>query len=145
IAGRRPAAAIRALTADSLIQVTGTVDDIRPHLWRSAVSIVPLRIGSGTRLKIYEAMAAEIPVVSTPVGAEGREGASPGNIRIANTADMFETACLELLQSPEQRARQAATASRLVRERFSWERVAARFEEILVQTLPLGHRALAYK
>ena len=72
IAGRRPTPDVQRLAErDSRIRVTGTVDDIRPYLWESAVSIVPLRIGGGTRLKIYEAMAAKIPVVSTSIGAEG--------------------------------------------------------------------------
>ena len=63
---------VRRLAAnDRHIHVTGTVDDVRPYLWNPAVSIVPLRIGGGTRLKIYEAMAARTPVVSTSVGAEG--------------------------------------------------------------------------
>src|ERR1039457_6857561 len=65
-----PKLAHRAAAAPR-IQVPGTVPDIRPYLWSSAVAIVPLRIGGGTRLKIYEAMAAHIPVVSTTIGAEG--------------------------------------------------------------------------
>ena len=131
IAGRRPAASIRALTADSLLRVTGTVDDTRPYLWGAAVSIVPIRIGSGTRLKIYESMAAGTAVVSTTIGAEGLDVTAPGNIRIADTPEAFANACIELLTNPEARARQAAAARRLVRESFSWETVTARFEEIL--------------
>src|SRR5258706_6319381 len=129
IAGRRPAASIRALTVDPLIRVTGTVDDMRPYLWGGGVSIVPLRIGSGTRLKVYESMAAETAVVSTAIGAEGLDVSSPHNIRIADTPEAFASACAELLSDPEARARQTAAALRLVRERFSWQIVAARFEE----------------
>ena len=135
IAGRRPARAIRKLVADPRIRVTGTVGDIRPYLWESSVSIVPLRIGSGTRLKIYEAMAAEIPVVSTTIGAEGLEVSSPENIRIADSPESFAEQCLELLQSPGTRDRQAAEARRMVEERFSWEAVSDRFEEILLACL----------
>ena len=61
------------------------MDDVRPYLWESAVSIVPLRIGGGTRLKIYEAMAAKIPVVSTTVGAEGLDIRDGENIAIADS------------------------------------------------------------
>jgi len=133
IAGRRPAAEIRALADDPLIRVTGTVDDIRPFLWGGKVSVVPLRIGSGTRLKIYEAMAAETPVVTTTIGAEGLDVSSPQNIRIADTPEAFANACVDLLTDPEARARQTAAALRLVRERFSWEKVAACFEETLAK------------
>ncbi|MBI3477159.1 MAG: glycosyltransferase [Acidobacteria bacterium] len=131
IAGRRPAAAIRALAAEPLVQVTGTVEDIRPYLWNADVSIVPLRIGSGTRLKVYESMAAEIAVVSTTIGAEGLAVTSLEDIRLADTPEAFAGACVELLAHPELRARQAEAGLRLVREKFSWEKVAACFEEIL--------------
>lgn len=133
IAGRRPAASIRALTANPLLHVTGTVEDMRPYLWSGGVSIVPIRIGSGTRLKIYESMAAETAVVSTTIGAEGLEVSSPHNIRIADTPEDFASACVELLTDAEARARQTAAALRLVREGFSWETVAARFEETLAK------------
>jgi polysaccharide biosynthesis protein PslH len=133
IAGRRPAASIRALAAEPLIRVTGTVKDIRPYLWGGGVSVVPIRVGSGTRLKVYESMAAETAVVSTTIGAEGLDVSSPDNIRIADTPEAFASACVELLTDPEARARQTVAALRLVRERFSWEKVAACFEETLAQ------------
>jgi glycosyltransferase involved in cell wall biosynthesis len=136
IAGRRPGASIRALAAtDPLIRVTGTVDDMRPYLWSAKVSIVPIRIGSGTRLKIYEAMAADTSVVSTTVGAEGLEVSSPQNIRIADAPEAFANACLQLLEDPTERARQADAALRLVCEEFSWEVVTERFEQILNSSL----------
>jgi glycosyltransferase involved in cell wall biosynthesis len=133
IAGRRPAASIRALARDPQIRVTGTVEDMRPYLWSSGVSIVPLRIGSGTRLKIYEAMAAGIPIISTTIGAEGLEVASPDNIRLADSPDAFAVDCVHLLTDSKARSRQVTAALRLVRERFTWKEVAARFEEILFQ------------
>ncbi len=132
IAGRRPSAAIRALkSGDPLIQVTGTVADIRPDLWAGRVSIVPLRIGGGTRLKIYESMAAGIPVVSTTIGAEGLDTALPENIRIADGPESFASGCLELLEDESTHTRQASKALSWVRENCSWERSAARLEEIL--------------
>jgi glycosyltransferase involved in cell wall biosynthesis len=132
VAGRNPVPEIRALAhRDPLIRVTGTVDDIRPYLWGSAVSIVPLRIGGGTRLKIYEAMAARIPVVSTSVGAEGLDVRSPDHFLLADTPAAFAEACLALLEAPARRARLAGAAWNRIAERYSWSRIAARFEEIL--------------
>ena len=136
IAGRKPGASIRALAAaDPLIRVTGTVHDMRPYLWSAKVSIVPIRIGSGTRLKIYEAMAASLPVVSTTIGAEGLEVSPPENIRIADTPEAFASACVQLLEDPGESSRQADAALRLVREKFSWEVVAQCFEQILKSSL----------
>jgi glycosyltransferase involved in cell wall biosynthesis len=88
-------------------------------------------VGSGTRLKIYESMAAGIPVVSTTIGAEGLNVSVPENIRIADTPGAFASACVELLEDQPMHDNQAVAAARLVRENFSWETVAARFEEIL--------------
>lgn len=132
VAGRNPAPEIRALERrDPLIRITGTVEDIRPYLWGSAVSIVPLRIGGGTRLKIYESMAARVPVVSTSVGAEGLDVRSPDHFLLADTPAAFAEACLELLEAPERRAELASAAWSWIAERYSWSRIAVRFEEIL--------------
>jgi sugar transferase (PEP-CTERM/EpsH1 system associated) len=132
IVGRDPTRAVSGLAADRpQVLVTGTVDDVRPYLWGSTVSIVPLRIGGGTRLKIYEAMAAGVPVVSTTVGAEGLDVSSPENIRLADTPEEFASACLELLERADVRSRQVQGGLELVRSRCSWDAVAAAFEGVL--------------
>jgi len=137
IAGRKPTSAITELAArDSRILVTGGVPDIRPYVWGAAVSIVPLRIGGGTRLKIYESMAARVPVVSTSIGAEGLAIHPPLDIRIADTAEEFAAQCLALLENPQQRNDTADAAWRMVAENFSWESVAQQFERILLNTNP---------
>jgi len=132
IVGRDPVASIRALGEnDPLIRVWGTVPDVRPHLWNAKVSIVPLRIGGGTRLKIYEAQAARVPVVSTTIGAEGLFIEQGRNIHIADVPDEFAARCLDLLGSAAQRQHMAHDAWTAVRDRFSWEQVAREFEAIL--------------
>ena len=134
VVGRTPPPGILALAlAVPGITVTGTVPDIRPYLWGAAVSIVPLRVGSGTRLKIYESMAAKAPVVSTSVGAEGLVIDPPRNIRIADTPESFAEECLALLADPAERARVAKAGWEMVSARFSWNRIAGEFEEILVR------------
>ena len=133
IVGRTPAPEIQALAAtDPGITVTGTVPDVRPYLWTSKLSIVPLRIGGGTRLKIYESMAAACPVVSTTIGAEGLSVSHPQNIRLADTPEQFANECIRLLQSEDERAKLAGEAYRLVREHFSWDIMAREFEAILL-------------
>jgi len=132
IIGRSPPPAIQAMAAkDPRILVTGTVPDVRPYLWGSAISIVPLRIGGGTRLKIYESMASRVPVVSTRVGAEGLELHPPDTGRLADTPEEFAAACVDLLDDPRERRRIAENAWAMVNARFSWAEVARRFEEIL--------------
>jgi glycosyltransferase involved in cell wall biosynthesis len=131
VAGRKPPEEITAMARDPGITVTGTVADIRPYLWGSAVSVVPLLTGGGTRLKIYESMAACRPVVSTTVGAEGLTVHPPHDIRIADTADRFAAECLAMLENDGERETVACAGRRLVAENFSWDQVSRRFEALL--------------
>jgi glycosyltransferase involved in cell wall biosynthesis len=130
VVGRRPTPEIQRL-AEARIHVTGTVPDVRPYLWESAVSIVPLRIGGGTRLKIYEAMAAQVPVVSTIVGAEGLDVRNGENIALADSPEAFAERCLALLGCAEARRNQAQAAWEMVSACYSWEVVAHKFELLL--------------
>jgi glycosyltransferase involved in cell wall biosynthesis len=134
IVGRSPAPDIKALVGkDPRIQVTGTVSDVRPYLWGASVSIVPLRIGGGTRLKIYEAMAAGTATVSTSIGAEGLDVSYPETIRLADSPETFADACLELLSNSAEREAVAAGALRVVTSRYSWDSITDTFEELLVR------------
>jgi glycosyltransferase involved in cell wall biosynthesis len=139
IAGRFPDERIRRLAVrDRQITVTGTVEDIRPYLWHAGVAIVPLRIGDGTRLKVYEAMAAKVPVVSTSIGAEGLDYADGQNILIADDPQRFAGECVRLLRDRTERERISAAAWRMVTEKYSWEAVTQTFERILEQTVAVG-------
>jgi glycosyltransferase involved in cell wall biosynthesis len=133
VAGRRPASEVEALAArDAGVIVTGTVPDIRPYLWGSSIAIVPLRIGGGTRLKIYESMAAGVPVVSTAVGAEGLTCHNGKDILIADSPEAFARACLDLLERAELRRPIADAALNLVATQSSWEAVSRSFESVLL-------------
>jgi glycosyltransferase involved in cell wall biosynthesis len=143
VVGRAPSPAMLALAQqDSRIHVTGTVPDVRPWLWGASTSIVPLRIGGGTRLKIYEAMAAGTATVSTSIGAEGLDVSHPGNIRLADTPEAFAEQCVALLQDAEQRESVANAALELVTSRFSWDVVAAEFEKLLLVGNRSGAKAV---
>jgi polysaccharide biosynthesis protein PslH len=133
IVGRKPPKAIQELaTRYPGVQVTGTVPDVRPWLWGSKVSIVPLRVGGGTRLKIYEAMAAGVPVVSTTIGAEGLGARDGDTIRIADEPEQFAAACVALLDDAAERERLRDRALQMVTGQYSWEAVARAFEKLLV-------------
>ncbi len=136
IVGREPPASLAAEAKDGLVSITGTVPDVRPYLWNAAVSIVPLRVGGGTRLKIFEAMAAGTAVVSTTIGAEGLPVRHGETIRIADSAEAFAAECLHLLDRPDARAGMAGQALQLIHANFSWDQAVRGFEETLcsVQT-----------
>jgi glycosyltransferase involved in cell wall biosynthesis len=132
-AGRNPTRAVLALAdRDARIRVTGTVPDVRPYLWGATVSIVPLRIGGGTRLKIFESMAAGVPVVSTTIGAEGLPVEPGTEILIADDPGCFAESCLKLMDDPLACARMAEAARVLVSSRFSWEAVSVEFERLFL-------------
>jgi glycosyltransferase involved in cell wall biosynthesis len=132
IVGRNPPREIVELgNQDPRINVTGTVPDIRPYFWNSSISIVPLRIGGGTRLKIFEAMAAGAPVVSTSIGAEGLPVSTGQDCYIADSPRDFADRCLELLGDSQLRARIAGAGMELVSTRCSWEHASRCFDQIL--------------
>lgn len=136
IVGRNPTGAVRALAgAAPGITVTGTVPDIRPYLEQAAVVLVPLRVGGGTRLKIFEAMAMECAIVSTTIGAEGLPVADGRDIRIADHASDFAGATVSLLADPAAAERIGRAAAAQVRERFGWEQVTADFSAACEATL----------
>ncbi len=132
IAGRSPDPRVqRAAAGIEGVTVTGSVPDMRPYLWGSKVSVVPIRIGGGTRLKVYECMAAGLPVVSTTIGAEGLDYNAGRDILIADTPQQFAEQCLQLLEHEDARKAVIAAAFHLVESRFSWAAVTEQFEDIL--------------
>ena len=110
---------------------TGYLPDIRPAIARSWVSLVPLRIGGGTRLKILEAMALGTPVVATSKGAEGLDVTDGENILLADTPACFANAVLGLLGDPTLRARLAARGRRLVSECYGWDHIGAGLRDVV--------------
>ncbi len=127
IVGRNPSEKLRATAEQAAVRVTGTVPDVRPCVQSAAVYIVPLRIGGGTRLKIYEALAMGKAVVSTSIGAEGLPLEEGKHILRADDPADFARQILALLDNPE-RCRSLGDAGRaLMEDRFSWARVAEDF------------------
>jgi len=131
IIGRAPTPAVQRLAAVAGIHVTGRVDDVRPHIAAAAVYIVPLRIGGGTRLKIFEAMSMGKAVVSTTVGAEGLPVTAGHNIIIADEPSRFARAVVHLIRDTDMRRRLETAARHLVVERYDWSAVAQDFEDAL--------------
>ena len=136
VVGRNPYSSLVELgRRDPSIVVTGRVDDVRPYMERAAAYVVPLRIGGGTRLKIYEAMAMEKAIVSTTVGAEGLPVTDGRELRIADTPETFAGSVVDLLTNADAARKLGQEAARVVREKFGWNGVAKRFAEICLQSV----------
>jgi len=133
IVGRTPTPAVARLAADPAITVTGRVDDIRPYVKDAAVYVVPLRIGGGTRLKIFEAMAMGKAVVSTTVGAEGLPVQSGEQLLLADGSEAFASAVVGLLRDVDRRRALEQAARTLVVEAYDWSAVARELERALAR------------
>ena len=120
IVGRHPTPRVKALEQHQGVTVTGSVPDVRPYLERAALFVVPLRVGGGTRLKIYEAMAMERAVVSTTIGAEGLPLRDGDDVVRADDAEGFALAVGDLLSAPARASLIGKAAAKRVREEFSW-------------------------
>lgn len=129
IVGRNPSARVRELGAQPGVIVTGTIDDVRPSIGEASVYVVPLRAGSGTRIKIFEALAMGKAVVSTTVGAEGLALESGRHFLAADTPHDFATAVIRLLRDPARRQALGDEGRALVEANYSWAMVARQFEE----------------
>jgi len=129
IIGRDPAPEVRALASDR-IHVTGTVDDVRPFYASAVAAVVPLRSGSGTRLKILEAMAAEVPVVSTQLGAEGIDVKDDVHLLLANSGPEIAAAVHRIVSSFETQTRLSAAARALVCRVYDWPVIGKQLHRI---------------
>ncbi len=119
IVGRNPSPEVIALKSAD-IDVTGTVPDVRPYYREALAVVVPLRAGSGTRLKILEAMAAGVPVVSTTLGAEGLDSRAGCDLLIADAPSEMAGAIAAVIEPAELRARLIAAGRALVERRYDW-------------------------
>jgi polysaccharide biosynthesis protein PslH len=134
IVGRSPSARLRELAADAPgVCVTGRVEDIRPYVAEAALYIVPLRVGGGTRLKIFEAMAMGKAIISTSIGAEGLPVENNKQIVLADSKEDFAQRVIELLRNPVRRSQLEKAGRLLVESEYGWPAVARRFEQVLLK------------
>ncbi|MBZ0306991.1 MAG: glycosyltransferase [Anaerolineae bacterium] len=126
IVGNRPHPQIQTLDAQKNITVTGFVEEVMPYLHQGTVFVVPMRIGSGTRLKMLQAMAAGCAIVSTDVGAAGLNVKHGEHLLLANNISTFAAAVNDLLHDPKKRRDLSANAQSYVREKFDWSVIVPR-------------------
>ena len=131
VVGRNPYPSLLELSRrDASIIVTGRVEDVRPYMEKASAYVVPLRIGGGTRLKIYEAMAMEKPIVSTTIGAEGLPVQDGRELLLADTPEAFAQEVVRVLKDEKFARELGLRAASKVREQFGWGTVAASFAEV---------------
>ena len=128
IVGGEPPPEVERL-ASAHVVVTGSVPDVRPYAHKAAVFVVPLRMGGGTRLKVLEGLSMEKPMVSTAVGCEGIDVVDREHLLIADEADQFASAVLELMRNRELARALARSGRELMLARYTWEAVVATLEQ----------------
>jgi glycosyltransferase involved in cell wall biosynthesis len=136
IIGRKPPKRLLKLQTDR-IRFTGSVSDVRQLLKEGCLEIVPLRIAGGSRLKILEAFAARVPVLSTTIGAEGLNVKNDTNIVLADTPVTFANRCVELLDDSEKRTHLIQAGRQLVEEQYDWSRISPLVENAWLKTIEL--------
>jgi polysaccharide biosynthesis protein PslH len=130
IVGKDPPPEVRELARTPGIEVTGTVDDVRPFYREAIAAVVPLNVGGGSRLKILEAMAAGVPVVSTTLGAEGLEVTASQNILIADTNLELVEAIDQIVENQSLHAKIITGGRTLISERYDWSSLGVRLFQI---------------
>jgi glycosyltransferase involved in cell wall biosynthesis len=140
VIGRNPPPGLieKARARGAAWEFTGFVEDVRPHVAGCAAFVIPLRVGGGTRIKAFEAMAMGCPVVSTSIGIEGLAVEDGRHYLRADTAPALAAAVVRLLRDADLRQRIAREARLHVEESFSFLRAARAFEEICARTGAAG-------
>jgi polysaccharide biosynthesis protein PslH len=143
IVGRNPHPRVQKLASDS-IEVTGTVASVIEHYREATVNIVPMRIGGGTRLKIYEAMAMGRATVSTSIGAEGLDVIDGRDLLLADSPEKFARSMIALLKDKQLRQSIEKAAAEQA-ARYDWSVITERFEEVLERVAGLEEDRQASK
>jgi glycosyltransferase involved in cell wall biosynthesis len=132
VAGMNPPREIRALASDSRIEIFGTPDDMREIAGQCCLSVVPLRLGGGTRIKILDAFAMGLPVVSTSLGCEGLEVEDGNHIVIRDEPGAFAESLLQVISDPLRAERLRTYGRNFAEDRYDWEKILGRMEDELL-------------
>ena len=142
LVGRQPPESlVRRVHGLENVELHADVPDVRPYLAQCGLMVVPLRIGGGSRLKILEALATGLPVLSTSVGAEGLELTPGRDYTVAETAAETARALVQFLRNPAPFRAQAEHARQFVLDRYDWETLAAQLEQSWYACVETGRRA----
>ena len=135
LVGGRPAPEVVALGRKKGVEVTGYVEDLRPYLERTAVMAVPLRFGSGMRVKILDGLAWGLPMVSTSVGCEGIDVTPERDILLADAPEAFARQVVRVLRDRRLADDLSANGRRLAEQRYDWRVLYPRWDEVYASAL----------
>jgi glycosyltransferase involved in cell wall biosynthesis len=121
VVGASPSATVRALNDGVSVRIEADVPSVAEYYRTATVAVVPIRMGGGTRIKILEAWALGVPVVSTSIGCEGLECVDGEHLMVADSPQQFAQACVELLRSPARREALVRAGRELVMKKYRWE------------------------
>jgi polysaccharide biosynthesis protein PslH len=130
IVGRDPVRSIRALEKDPAVEVTGTVDDVRPHLASATIAVTPMVSGAGIQNKMLETMAVGVPTIATPLACQALEGRPGLDYLVADTPQLFASMVLDLLEHPHMRQMLACNGRRYVEEVHTWNMIGQRLNDV---------------
>ena len=139
VVGKNPPLEVQALAADPRIEVTGYVTDPMPYLEAADAFVVPLHAGGGMRVKIVDGWLWGLPIVSTPIGAEGIKLRNGENILLAEDAPAFAEATVRLLTDPEVNLRLRANGRTWVEDHYAWQTVYQEVDEVYGRLLGLAN------
>jgi glycosyltransferase involved in cell wall biosynthesis len=131
IVGTAPRDAVKKLSAEQDIVVTGYVDDYRPYIWDATVFISPLIMGTGMKNKVLQAMAMGKTVVATPLSIEGISAEHNKHLLVADDAESFKNAVLLLLNDRRLAVRLGAEARKMVEQNYPWQKIAENFIKVV--------------
>jgi len=130
VVGQRPHARLDALRGRGDVLITGAVADVRPYIAGASVYVAPLRMGGGTRLKVLEAMAMGVPIVSTSMGVDGFEVQNGREVVIADEPDRFAAEVVKLAGDSRQRQALHDHGRRFVEASYDWRVIVPRLEQV---------------
>jgi polysaccharide biosynthesis protein PslH len=130
VVGKDPSAEIRSMAENPLILVTGTVEDIRPFLWRATVAVAPVVYGAGVQNKILESMAVGIPVVTTSKAVSSLGVTAGKEVLIGDTPKDFSDAVLQLLEYPQARGKVGEAGRSYVQKHHNWLEIAQELVQV---------------
>jgi polysaccharide biosynthesis protein PslH len=140
IVGNKPPPELANRASDHVI-VTGLVDDVRPFMDRASAVVVPLLAGSGTRLKILEALSMKKPVVTTTIGGEGIDLVHGESAMIADDPEDFAQNVVQLLRNPELQTKLRDVGYRLVSDRYDWSIIGEQIQGVYEDLVPLARES----
>lgn len=140
IIGRNPPNSLKqkALKFGTSVSFTGFVDDVRDHIGGAGVSVIPMRVAGGTRLKVYESMSIGTPIVSTSIGVEGLPINDVDHYYRADDASSFARQVIDLLDNPERGKSLSRNGRKVVEARFSFRAAAAIFQDACDEAVSAG-------